>query len=135
MELLLNLVWLVAAATIVLAAIGRAKSKQFADAANSERWVLCIAAVSLCVVLFPAISMTDDLQQVTFSSEESTQSLILADAHSRIHVNLDFLILALLLVFAATASVAFARQVSMPKPLLEGFIASIISRPPPVPVF
>jgi hypothetical protein len=131
MELLLNLVWLVAALAVVWAAIARARSKQFI-AAGPGLWALGVTVFCLCVVLFPAISMTDDLQQVTFGSEESTQSLIVADAHSRVHANLEFLLLAILLVFAATlASFDLARRAFIAKSPLEGFIALIISRPPP----
>lgn len=130
MELLLNLIWLVAVVFIAAAAFSRARS----GLGSSPRvWVLAVAVVCLCVVLFPAISMTDDLQQVILGSEESAQNLILSDMHNRIHTSVEVvsLLLILLLLQAMFVRFDFFRRAFVAKSPLDVFFASIISRPPP----
>jgi hypothetical protein len=130
MELLLNVVWLLAAILVSAAAL---RHPNRLGPGSRQRWVLGVAVLCLCIVLFPAISMTDDLQQVTWGSEENSKILALADVHSKVVANVDsVLLLAVLVLFQAKlAQVGLARCAFVKKPLLEGFLVSVTSRPPP----
>jgi thiol:disulfide interchange protein len=134
MELLLNLVWLVAALLVAAAAWTRAKS----ETSGNQFWLLAVAVICLWVVLFPAISMTDDLQQVIFASEENPQSLLLSDIHRQTTATPQLLsvlaLLSLLPAFLIASRDFLSRSFVVPPPL-EGFLRPVISRPPPSPLF
>ena len=132
MELLLNLVWLVVGLCVSGMAFRRAKR----EASSKQRWLLGVAALCLCVVLFPAISMTDDLQQVIFASEENPQKLVLSDVHHKAHANVQLVsLLVILLLFHATfARIDRAHRAIAAKLPIEGFLTSAFSRPPPLPL-
>jgi len=126
MELLLNLVWL--ATALLVAAIGLAGAN--AGVSSAKRWQIAIAVVCLCVVLFPVISVSDDLQQVEFTSESRT--VVLSEVHSHFHTNLLFISLLLLLLLQATLAASyFSRKVFIPAFPRDGFLRLVISRPPP----
>lgn len=126
MELLLNLVWLAAALLVVAVGFTHAS----AGASSAERWQIAIAVVCLCVILFPVISVSDDLQQVEFASESRT--VVLSEVHSHLHTNLLFISLLLLLLLQAILAVSyFSRKMFIPAFPLDAFLCLVVSRPPP----
>jgi len=126
MELLLNLVWL--ATALLVAAIGLAGAN--AGMSSARQWQIAIAVVCLCVVLFPVISVSDDLQQVEFTTESRT--VVLSEVHAHHHTNLLLVSLLLLLLLQATVAASyFSRKVFIPAFQLDGFLRSVVSRPPP----
>jgi hypothetical protein len=130
MELLLNFVWLL---TAVLVGTAVLRSPTKSGPCSRQRWLLCGTVLCLCLVLFPIISMTDDLQQVTLGSEENSRNLAMTDTHSKVVANVEsVLLLAVLMLFQTMlAGVGRARCEFVSKPILEGYLVSITSRPPP----
>lgn len=128
MELLLNLIWL-AVGLLMTAAVCR---RVCTGLSARECLQLGVAVLCLWVVLFPAISMTDDLQQVPFASE--TRTFQLSGTHGHQYLNLLFVSLLLLLSLQASFAISyFARRVMVgPASLHEGFLRRVVSRPPPV---
>jgi hypothetical protein len=129
MELLLNLVWLLASAVLAGAAFVHAKNESSWD----KRWIIVVAALCLLVTLFPVISMSDDLQQVSFMAEEKVQGTLVHDVHAESTPHLDFVhILTIFLLFQAVLIMWEASlESSGGFSLLSGFRTLVSSRPPP----
>ena len=126
MELLLNLVWVVASLLVIAAGLNRART----GVSSLEAWQIAIAVMCLCVILFPVISVSDDLQQVEFTTESRT--VVLSEVHAHHHTNLLLVSLLLLLLLQATVAASyFSRKVFIPAFQLDGFLRSVVSRPPP----
>ncbi|HEY1984087.1 MAG TPA: hypothetical protein VGG85_01690 [Terracidiphilus sp.] len=128
MELLLNLAWLSVAATMVSLWL----RSDFGGRADRGRQL--IAIVVLIAILFPVISVSDDLLAIQNASEVDN---ILRRDHlvpSDIHPVQPILTVPAQLLFAALG-VGFSRFVTqgylpVPKPVHPG-LASIDNRPPP----
>lgn len=74
MELLLNLAWLLVTVVCSIALLCRVQRTR-----NSvPLWVLVTAVVCVMVLLFPVISMTDDLHAEVFTAEESGKRRVAA---------------------------------------------------------
>jgi hypothetical protein len=129
MELFLNLVWLGVSLVITLVAIARAGR----ETAWAQRCVIGVAALCLLVLLFPVISMSDDLQQVSFMAEENIPGRNLPHLHAAPAAHLQFAItLAILLIFeAALVARGLAGTICTPCSPLSGFRTLVNSRPPP----
>jgi len=80
MELLLNAIWLVVAASLLLVWRLRWLPQLRASAAGRRKWQSLIGLVCVLALLFPAISLTDDLHPTEFALAD-TKSLYAA-AHS-----------------------------------------------------
>src|SRR5262249_43968867 len=94
-------------------------------------WLLVTAAVCLMILLFPVISITDDLRAVVFTAEDGKRWI------AAIHVQqlpafIHLLAAWLLLAFAGLRRVTWApRFESAASRPLDGILASSSSRPPP----
>src|SRR5581483_3815893 len=74
MELLLNLAWLLVTVICSVALLRRVLRTR-----NSvPLWVMITAVVCVMVLLFPVISMTDDLHAEVFTAEESGKRNVVA---------------------------------------------------------
>ena len=128
MELLLNLAWLLVTVVLSIGLLRRAgRSKN-----PSPLWVLVTAAVCVMVLLFPVISMTDDLHAEVFTAEESGKRRVAAVHVQQLAAIVHVLTAWLLISIAAPiclGSVSPA-DTSVPRPLDRTRAASFI-RPPP----
>lgn len=70
MELLLNLVWVLISATLI--GCGLAHYRRRSSRFSSRVLVLC-SLVLVAILLFPAISVTDDLSPAIFAVEDSSR--------------------------------------------------------------
>jgi hypothetical protein len=66
-ELLLNLAWLLIAVVCAMGLLRRAKREPDA----THVWLLITAVLCIVVLLFPVISMTDDLHAPLFTAEDN----------------------------------------------------------------
>src|SRR5579864_39878 len=129
MELLLNLLWFVIAAS-ALAAYVRASSS------DHERFRLGLGAL-LCILtlLLPAISITDDLHFDTFAVEDSnsTKRLANAAAHANPMSQLVWFGISLLaLLFATLRRTTWRTLESSTDPCPDSqFPRSVLGRAPP----
>lgn len=134
MEHLLNLMWLFVVAILFLAAV-------CAQQRNQLRCSLAVAlgcTAILTLVLFPALSMTDDLQCAHLDVESSARSLsntlLLGSLHG---VQLQFvgissvLLLLLAIRFCGSAGLLVRTALVLPRGRLSGTRPEAV-RPPPV---
>lgn len=131
MELFLNLAW----ATLCILLVGgwiwsiRKGHTEF-------RWTTCIALALLLVLLFPAISMTDD--RVAMSTPVEIEHMMRASEAPLGQVavvGLFGLLAAIVLVILSVASPLFYSRIRtrlFAEMLLAGFIRAVGVRPPPV---
>jgi hypothetical protein len=127
MELILNLAWAVLAALMVLLWL------RFAPCTGTNRRTQIIALALLLAILFPVISVSDDLQALYNPAEVDSsvrRDHVLASAHSILPP-----ILALIqpVVFAlSTGAPRFAVSREIPLPAANRpCLAAIDNRPPP----
>ncbi len=127
-ELLLNLAWLlvtVVCSTALLVRLRRSTDSQ-------PVWVLVTAVVCVMVLLFPVISMTDDLHAEVFTAEESGKrraaAVHLLELVAFVHVLAAWLLIAI----AAPLSTGWTLRCDdfAPRPL-EGTRTASLIRPPP----
>jgi hypothetical protein len=133
MELLLNLVWLGVSATLVWRYLVFSRARY-----PDTKWRAIVALALLILVLFPAISMTDDL--AAFSNPGETNHLFRRDG-SLLQLDADvaaIAIVALLLDIFAMVAVRLSsdlfRRRSLSSVLLDGAMRSLGLRPPPVAI-
>ena len=133
MELLLNLAWLFIAILCAMGLLRRAKREP--DAAHV--WLLVTAVVCIVVLLFPVISMTDDLHAPLFTAEENGKRRLLTvqiQQQSLALHELSALVTAVLLVLPRTTFSGTEEVLSPPGPL-EGSCPLCLKRPPPLSLF
>jgi NADH:ubiquinone oxidoreductase subunit 6 (subunit J) len=125
-ELLLNLVWLAAAVTVLAAALRQACRTGRWD----RRFQILTVALCLLVVLFPVISMSDDLRQASFTAEERIRgwaASLFVDLPAVFPVPAVALLLALMLRVALGS----IRRSTWGSSVVSGFARLVDSRPPP----
>jgi hypothetical protein len=129
-ELFLNVVWL---SVSILLVIGCVRSIRHGDTKLS--WAAGVALCLLLVLLFPVISMTDDLQALTAPAEVEHMMRRQHDAPS-LHINmLDVVaLLSLILSGIALPTVCSIRVGTRGyvTALLAGSVRAFGIRPPPV---
>ncbi len=126
MELLLNLTWLLLSFACAFAVVKHARR----GSESPRLWVVLTAVLCFIVLLFPVISMTDDLHAELYTSEDPGKRRVIADQlqhHAVIVVALATLLPTLLIV-TVRSSWNFIDVVVTP---LDGSIPSVTSRPPP----
>jgi len=127
MELLLNLTWLSVALVCAIGLFCRAKREP--NAANI--WLFITAAVCIVVLLFPVISMTDDLHAEVFTAEESGKHrVVVVHTHQLLSPNTFIARLAALVFVPARVTWSRSTEVQLPQPI-EGIRLSSFTRPPP----
>ncbi|HEY6374417.1 MAG TPA: hypothetical protein VIX90_02710 [Edaphobacter sp.] len=131
MELLLNLAWLSVSLLLVISWIRseRTTRKQF-------KWSTVIALLLLLTLLFPVISMTDDLVAVNMASEvEHTMRRYEAPPSQMASIALldAIVLLAAVMMGIAFSGTSFTRvrPPAFAAKLLAGFIRACGVRPPP----
>jgi hypothetical protein len=131
MELLLNLVWLLVTLVCSIGLLRRARR----NPDSPHLWVLVTAFVCIMVLLFPVISMTDDLHAELYTAEESGKRRVAAVQVQQlvafVHVLAAWLLLALLAL--ADLSWVTRSDESVPQPI-DGTRSACFIRPPPLPV-
>lgn len=134
MELLLNLAW--AAFSLSLLVLWLASLR---NGTSSTDWRVIIAFALLVVLLFPVISMTDDLAAINNPAEaehifrRSVAPLLHGSAISPLGLIFGLL---LLLLFASFTTLLASTRFTPASPLtrlLAGFLRSCSVRPPPSP--
>ena len=129
MELTLNLAWMVLVTLMSWLWIRRTPRE------NESRWTQFVALAVIILILFPAISMTDDLMAAQNLAETSScqrKDNVCTDATSTHHAVPDLF----LPVFAVLypGSLTFALPDYRPTASAKTpAVASIQTRPPPVP--
>ena len=127
MELLLNLAWMLVTIFVSIALLHRARRE------NSARlWIVVTAVVCLMILLFPVISMTDDLHAELFTAEESGKRRVAAVHVQQLLAFVHVLAAWLLISIAAPACLGWSRRVNevFPK-ALDGTLLVTFIRPPP----
>jgi hypothetical protein len=128
MELLLNLTWLLLAIICSVALLRRAQK----DPNSAQLWIFITAVVCIMVLLFPVISMTDDLHAEVFTAEESGKRRV-AVVHVQqllafVHVLAAWLLISVAPPQRATWVSSTETCILSPR---EGMRVSWSSRPPP----
>ena len=133
MELLLNIVWLSVSCVLIILcvrSIGRGHTKL--------SWNTAVALFVLLVLLFPVISMTDDLQAITAPAEvEHLMRRHLDAPLLPMGAMLDTVALLSLLILGFALPKICSVRVRTHKygsALLAGFVRAFGVRPPPVAV-
>ena len=128
MELVLNAIWLAIVCFVAAAAL---KHTNRADSPSVNRICLFVGVLCFAALLFPSISITDDLQQVGIASEEVGRYLLKSADYSSAPFSIAFTgIVALLLAAISGAGYLYRRPNFAPSPL-AGFRFTTASRPPP----
>lgn len=81
MELLLNSIWLLIATTLLLLWRVRWLPQLRARAADRRKWQSFIGLICVLALLFPAISLTDDLHPTEFALADTKSLYAAAQAH------------------------------------------------------
>jgi hypothetical protein len=81
MELLLNAIWLVVATSLLLVWRVRWLPQLRASAAARRKWQSLIGLVCVLALLFPAISLTDDLHPTEFALADTKSLYAVAHGH------------------------------------------------------
>ncbi len=129
MELLLNLVWVLVAGTSVSAFLLWAPNRR-------KEFLLGLGALCCALLLlFPAISISDDLHFQAFVSEDSNPTKRLANA---VHVNVEhfatFLVVLSALLACLFRMIGFIRTAAaVPSPTLL-MERAVLGRAPPFPL-
>jgi len=128
MELLLNLTWLLVAAMCAIGLLRRARREP--NSANI--WLFAAAMLCIVVLLFPVISMTDDLHAEVFTAEESGKRRVVAIQIEHQLSNLQSLAtrLAISMFTFRRPTWSPAADPFIPSPL-DGTRAAYFTRPPP----
>lgn len=128
MELLLNLAWLLVTVVCSIALLRRARRNP--DAAHL--WIVITALVCIMILLFPVISMTDDLHAELFTAEDSGKRRVAAVQVQQlvafVHVLATWLTILIAAPLAAVWASRSAELVSRP---LDGTRITSFIRPPP----
>lgn len=128
MELLLNLAWLLVAVVSAIGLLRYARNRE-----NSQSfWVMATAMLCVVVLLFPVISMTDDLHAEVFMAEESGKRRVIAPQIEHQLSSLQALAvrLAISVVMLPRITWPAVREAAVPRPL-EGTRPERFTRPPP----
>jgi hypothetical protein len=130
MELLLNLAWLLVA---VVSAVGLLRHIP-RERNSAGFWVIATAMLCVIVLLFPVISMTDDLHAEVFMTEESGKRRVIAIQVEHLLANLQAVAAqrATAVIMPAGSIWSTARENAVPRPL-EGTRPDWSNRPPPAP--
>lgn len=125
MELLFNLAWLAIVGAIGLVAVSRRRAVAFP--------VTVLALVCVAMLLFPAVSVSDDLHQEILLVEDSSKRIAHAlGINHAIHFDTATLFLA---IVALMSLIAFASQIHtaprMACRTLDGCLQSTNGRAPP----
>ena len=128
MELLLNLAWLLVTVLCSVTLLRRVRRTK----GSAPFWVLVTAVICVMVLLFPVISMTDDLHAEVFTAEDSGKRRVAATQIHQQLAQLDAFIAWLLVLIAVPGCVdrTVASDVPVPRPL-AGTRKSTFIRPPP----
>ncbi len=128
MEILLNLAWLLV--TIVCSIVLLSHARKQPDA--TRLWVVVTAVVCIMVLLFPVISMTDDLHAELFTAEDSGKRWVAAIHVQQLAAFVHVLAAWLLILVTAPlgAACVWCSAKYLPQALDGTRIASFI-RPPP----
>ena len=130
MELILNLVWLVASIFLVAAWIWSIRKGYI-----EFEWATLIALILLIVILFPVISMTDDMVMMRAPAEiEHIMRRSEAPLAPVAMLGLLGVLAALVLIIVSMAAPQFYSQIRsrvFAARLLDGFIRAFGVRPPP----
>jgi hypothetical protein len=127
-ELLLNLAWLLVTVFCSIGLLRRARKNPDAG----QLWVVMTAVICIMILLFPVISMTDDLHAELFTAEESGKRWVAAIHVQQLVAFVHLLAAWLLLSIAAaqrTSSLSTEDDI-VPRPLDET-CAAWFTRPPP----
>ena len=125
MELLFNIAWLAIVGIIGIVAVARRRAIALP--------VVAAALVCVAILLFPAVSVSDDLHQEVLLVEDSSKRIAQAlGVHYAIHFDTATLFLAIvalrsLIVFASR----FHTAPRMSSHTLDGFLQSADGRAPP----
>jgi hypothetical protein len=129
-ELILNLVWLVASIFLVAAWIWSIRKGYI-----EFEWATLIALILLIVILFPVISMTDDMVMMRAPAEiEHIMRRSEAPLAPVAMLGLLGVLAALVLIIVSMAAPRFYSQIRsrvFAARLLDGFIRAFGVRPPP----
>lgn len=127
MELLLNLLWAVLAGTAISA---------FLSSAPAQRKQFLLALAALCcalLLLFPSISVSDDLHFQAFVSEDSNPSKRLVNAA---HINVEHFTSILFILGAVLTAlfrvIGFIRIATAARYLVSLLDRPILGRAPPL---
>ena len=128
MELFLNLAWLLVALACAIALLHRAPRKSH----STKFWVLATAMICVVVLLFPVISMTDDLHAEVFMAEESGKRRVNAIQVEHQLSNLQAMAVQLVTPVLSISRSGWppAREAAVPRPL-AGTRPDWSNRPPP----
>lgn len=130
MELLLNLVWLVTSVSLVAAWIWSIRKGYI-----EFEWATLIALILLIVILFPVISMTDDMVMMRAPAEvEHMMRRSEAPLAPVAMLGLLGALAALVLIAVSMTALRFYSQICsrvFAAKLLDGFIRAFGVRPPP----
>jgi len=132
MELLLNATWLLVAIAGALGLLRRVK----ASSDSTKLWVLATATLCVVVLLFPVISMSDDLHAPIFTAEDSGKRRVV-----EVQIQQQFSQGPALAgwTFAPPSTIPHISWAELDEPLisspLEGTRLFRFTRPPPSPAF
>ena len=131
MELLLNLAWLLVALVCAVGLLHRAPRNLH----STKFWVLATAMLCVVVLLFPVISMTDDLHAEVFMAEENGKRRVNALQVDHQFSNLQAVAVQLVtpVLSLSRSSWPPAREAAVPR-MLEGIRPDWSNRPPPLAI-
>jgi hypothetical protein len=127
MELILNLVWMLLAVAIVRLWV------RYAPKEGSGRWTQIFALIMLILILFPVISVTDDLQaSQTLAEDVTTLRRDIATTHCYHLFAAESTVPPAAFTEFAVGFLCFVAPCHLPVPTVDNpAIAAIQNRPPP----
>ncbi len=130
MELLLNIVWLVVAIGLVIGL----SLHQRVRIHKPSTFLVVVSIACIIFVLFPAISLSDDLHPMTYATEDSARRFV------SIALFLQFLALPVAALFALLrfdvpfqALPLWLLRETPQQRALDGYSSPVLGRAPPVP--
>ena len=128
MELVLNLAWLLVAFVSAIGLLRYARN----ETNPRNLWIVATAMLCVVVLLFPVISMTDDLHAEVFTAEESGKRRVIAVQLEHQLSSLQALTVRLTgsAVLLPRCVWSAVREATVPRPL-DGATTERFTRPPP----
>jgi hypothetical protein len=132
MESLLNIVWLLVSVSALFAGIAHYRVRR---ERRHALWLVAVALAAIAVLLFPVISVTDDLNPAIFASEDLSKRELLASlANAPAVSQAPPVVFCFALLIGSLVVIAERLMDVKSAPTRSGFATAVANRAPPLPV-
>lgn len=131
MESLLNIVWLLVSVSALFAGVAHYRARR---ERRHALWLAAVALAAIAVLLFPVISVTDDLNPAIFASEDLSKRELLASLANAPAASQALPVTSCLALLISCLVVVAERFVEVESaPTRSGFAMAVANRAPPLP--